>query len=387
MVNFSVVGVDDKSWRTKVASISILGNMTFCAPKQLSSCLPQIVPKLAGAISDANIQVKDSANYALKEIGSTIKSPEISSILDILIKALSDPYEQNKNGLEALLKLEFTHYIDAPSLSLIIPIIDYGLRNRDLAIKKKSSQLVENISDLVKDPDDIIPYLDILLASLQSSLSQISEISSKAYASLARKLGIQKSSKVVLSLRNILEDKEATPAERTGAAQAISEVTYALGYQYFKEVLPNFLLFTRNENSYIRESYTRIFVYLPNIMENQFQPYIADLLDSIMDSLAEENENLRHLAFSVVKNLIQIFGAKDIQTLLEPVEEGLFHENPNKRVSSIYLIDEMLKVLKESVHIGNMSEEEFNVILKRILCSLHILKSDPFSKADAAKVS
>ena len=60
-------------------------------------------------------------------IGSTVKNPEISEIVDILIKALSDPFDMNKNGLEILLKTRFVHYIDAPSLALVIPIVDYAL--------------------------------------------------------------------------------------------------------------------------------------------------------------------------------------------------------------------------------------------------------------------
>ena len=122
-------GIEEKTWRAKVASISVLGNMAFCAPKQLSSCLPQIVPKLAQALSDPHPTVQEKGNLALSEIGSTIKSPEISEISDILIKALSNTYDESLKGLEVLLKTEFVHYIDTASLSLIIPIIEYGLRN------------------------------------------------------------------------------------------------------------------------------------------------------------------------------------------------------------------------------------------------------------------
>lgn len=72
--------------------------------------------------------VRQAANESLQLIGSTIQNPEISNIADILITSLSNPYDENVKGLEILLETRFEHYIDAPALSLLIPIIDYGLR-------------------------------------------------------------------------------------------------------------------------------------------------------------------------------------------------------------------------------------------------------------------
>lgn len=50
-------GLEDSAWRTKQGSIQLLGAMAHCAPKQLGSCLPTIVPRLGGVLGESSAKL------------------------------------------------------------------------------------------------------------------------------------------------------------------------------------------------------------------------------------------------------------------------------------------------------------------------------------------
>lgn len=61
----------------------------------------------------------------------------------------------------------FVNSVDAPSLALLVPIVHRGLRERSAETKKKAAQIVGNMSSLVTEHKDMLPYLNLLLPEVK----------------------------------------------------------------------------------------------------------------------------------------------------------------------------------------------------------------------------
>jgi hypothetical protein len=77
--------------------------------------------RLVEVMTDTHAAVQKATKDALSHVGSVIRNPEIQIHVNKILRALSDP-ETTREALEALLNTNFVHSIDAPSLSLIMPV-------------------------------------------------------------------------------------------------------------------------------------------------------------------------------------------------------------------------------------------------------------------------
>ncbi|KAI0426327.1 armadillo-type protein [Xylaria sp. FL1042] len=336
-------GLDDDQWRSKRGACELLGAMAYLDPQQLAQSLPDIIPPLTGVLNDSHKEVRAAGNKSLKRFGDVIENPEVKSLVDILLKALSDPTKYTDDALDALIKVQFVHYLDAPSLALVTRILQRGLGDRSNT-KRKASQVIGSLAHLT-ERKDLITHLPVLVSGLKIAavdpVPTTRATASRALGSLVEKLGEDALPDLIPSLMQTLKS-ESGAGDRLGSAQALSEVLAGLGTTRLEEILPTILQNVESSKAVVREGFMSLFVFLPVCFGNSFANYLGKIIPPILTGLTDEIESIRDTALRAGRLLVKNFATRAVDLLLPELERGLADDSYRIRLSSVELVGDLL---------------------------------------------
>ncbi|CAI5723276.1 unnamed protein product [Hyaloperonospora brassicae] len=339
--------LEESAWRTKQSGIQILGSMAYCAPRQLGSCLPQVVPKLMAALTDSHPKVREAGKSALRDVGSVVRNPEIAAISKVLLDALEDPNRYTAEALQQLQSTSFQHSIDAPSLALVMPIISRGLRDRAGDAKKKAALIVGSMCSMINDAKDLVPYMETVLPSLKTQLMdpipEVRAVAGKALGKLVKGLGERHFADVLTWLLGAMKDNEVGPVERSGAAQGLCEVVVALGMERVERVMREDILpLARHPMFSVREGVLWVIAFLPPALGKQFAIFLRDALPIVVKGLSDEAESVRNVAMHSGHVVVNAHALSHTRDLLPSLEAGLFDDSWRIRQSSVTLLGDLM---------------------------------------------
>ena len=395
-------GLDDSQWRSKKGACDLLGAMAYLDPQQLAQSLPEIIPPLTGVLNDSHKEVRLAANRSLKRFGEVINNPEIKSLVDVLLKALSDPTKYTDDALDSLIKVSFVHYLDAPSLALVTRILERGLGDRS-ATKRKASQVIGSLAHLT-ERKDLISHLPILVAGLKIAIVDpvptTRATASKALGSLIEKLGEDALPDLIPGLMQTLKS-DTGAGDRLGSAQALSEVLAGLGTGRLEETLPTILQNVASSKPSVREGFMSLFIFLPVCFGNSFANYLSKIIPPILSGLADDVESIRETSLRAGRLLVKNFATKAIDLLLPELERGLADDSYRIRLSSVELVGDLLFNLTgisantEQDEVEDGAQEAGASLLEvlgeekrnRVLSSLYICRCDTSGLVRTAAVN
>lgn len=399
LIPIAIRNLDDIAWRSKKGSVELLGSMAYLDPTQLSASLSTIVPEIVGVLNDSHKEVRKAADQSLKRFGEVIRNPEIQTIVPDLIKAIGDPTKYTEDALDKLIKTQFVHYIDGPSLALIIHVIHRGMRERSASTKKKACQIVGNMAILV-DSTDLLPYLPSLVAELEVAMvdpvPETRSTGARALGSLVEKLGEEQFPDLIPRLMGTLNDFSKA-GDRLGSAQALAEVICGLGLSKLDEMLPEILASAQSPYLHVRAGFMPLLLYLPVCFGSQFSAYLSRIIPPILQGLADTDEEIRDTALRAGRLIVKNYASKAVDLLLPELEQGLSDSSYRIRLSSVELTGDLLFQVTGISGKNEITEEQTEVNRNlvevlgqdrrdRILAALYICRSDVTSVVRAAAI-
>lgn len=344
LIPMALENLNQTAWRGKKGAVELLGTMAYLDPKQLSASLSTIIPELVGVLNDSHREVRNAATTSLKRFGEVIRNPEIQTLVPELIKAIGDPTQYTEQALDALLKTQFVHYIDGPSLALVIHVLYRGLKDRSAGVKRKACQIVGNMS-ILTDARDLVPYLDTLVSELEVSMVDpvpaTRATASRAIGTLVEKLGEDQLPDLIPRLFNNLKSEDKV-GDRLGSAQGLAEIIYGLGTKKLEELLPIILKNCTSAKPFVREGFMPMMIFLPSCFGPSFSSYLTAIIPPVLSGLADENQGVRDTSLKAGRLIVKNYATKAVDLLLPELERGLSDLNYRIRIASVELTGDLL---------------------------------------------
>lgn len=364
-----IAGLRDRQWRTKAGSADVLGAMTFCAPRQLAECLPQVVPVLAETLADAHPRVVASAESAINRILAVVRNPQVQQLSPFLLAALRDPAGRTSGAVDAMLESEFVHAIDAPSLALLIPPLYRGLRDRSSTLKKRSAAIVGSMCDNVTNPRYVVPYLGFLLPALRSTLldanPDVRRTSARALGSLARALGEDGLPGLIPWLMNSLlgagysttfsapaaqgvgNGVVLTSVERSGAATGLAEIACSMDNDRLEDIFVK-VLAAGEASSDAREGGLLLIAQMSRTMGPRLEGKLATFLSAVLRGLADDVDAVRESALEAGRSIVAAYARTSLNQLLPELLSAVRESFWRIRLAATHLLGDMLSLIAAS---------------------------------------
>merc|ERR1719230_998680 len=182
------VSMKAKGWREKVGALNLLGALSVHARGKVGMCLPEIVPEITDCLWDTKKETQKAAIEAITAASTVIENPDIRPIVPTLISANAHP-DECPACIDKLMAVVFVQTVDSPTLSIIVPILARGLRNRDEQLKRKCCVVIDNMCKLVMEPRDAAPFgpklrPELVRTSEECATEEVRVVAGRALATL-----------------------------------------------------------------------------------------------------------------------------------------------------------------------------------------------------------
>ena len=188
------IGFNSQFWQSKMAALRTVDNFVSRNKKAVAACLPELIPELAQVMVDMRPEVVTKSTETMAMVATCVGNIDIDPFIPTLIECICK-VDEVPECVHKLAATTFVQQVEAPTLSIMGPLLQRGLFHQQMtAIKRKSAVIIDNMCKLVEDPMDAAPFLTKLLPLLKRAMDEVADpecrtVCSRAYKTLLQAAG------------------------------------------------------------------------------------------------------------------------------------------------------------------------------------------------------
>lgn len=163
-----------QKWPEKMTDLECIEALCESAPAQLAYQVPDLIPIVSEAMWDTKPEIKKKAYGTMEKVCQLIVNKDIDRFIPELIKCIAKP-ENVPETVHLLGATTFVTDVHEPTLAIMVPLLERGLKERETAIKRKSAVIVDNMCKLVEDPNIVASFLPKLMPGLTYNYDNIAD--------------------------------------------------------------------------------------------------------------------------------------------------------------------------------------------------------------------
>lgn len=163
-----------QKWPEKMTDLECIEALAESAPVQTGLRVPDLLPIVSEAMWDTKPEVKKKAYGTMEKICALISNKDIERFIPELIKCIAKP-ENVPETVHLLGATTFVTDVHEPTLAIMTPLLERGLKERETAIKRKSAVIVDNMCKLVEDPNIVASFLPKLMPQLTYNYENLAD--------------------------------------------------------------------------------------------------------------------------------------------------------------------------------------------------------------------
>ncbi|KAK4544598.1 translational elongation factor EF-1 alpha [Oleoguttula mirabilis] len=163
-----------QKWPEKMTDLECIEALADSAPAQMAFRVPDLIPIISEAMWDTKPEVKKRAYQTMEKVCQLISNKDIERFIPELIKCIAKP-ENVPETIHLLGATTFVTDVHEPTLAIMVPLLERGLKERETAIKRKTAVIIDNMSKLVEDPNIVAAFLPKLMPQLKENHDNLAD--------------------------------------------------------------------------------------------------------------------------------------------------------------------------------------------------------------------